>query len=471
MPTALGEHGLELGPSMPLFSRGLDLRLDENLERDLELFNRGEFSGDINSLILQAQRALNNNIERAITSGTSSLPIRENLEAEAKLLIPLDTPLRNKLRRTPGAGTASLWRQMTSVGGGYGLSTTVTSGASSATQTVGSTVGMQAGMSLYFATTNAFRIVSSVTNATTVVLTATISTTTSEVVTLGPNFQPGGDAAAIRSFFAETGAPADHVTTYASKSAGYKLMGTYFSVTGFAMAAGANFQNQLAMEKLNAIRALMLNEENALINGDSAATGAPWGDGSTAYAFDGLLKLITTSNGTPTQQVQTAVGALTTAHIDAQVTRLWAQGAQGLWILCNGQEANSLNHLAEASGSILRVVQGETGMRLGKRVVAYIHPITGEEIPIMVSRFVPAGTMIFGSDNLPDGSPTMDVNVLPQVQLPELAPNTNIQGYVAQELAPTTSAPQVYPGIVTVYEVLRLKSALHVAVSKGLTPV
>ncbi len=60
--------------------------------------------------------------------------------------------------------------------------TTVTTGASSATQTVGTTAGMLAGSILYFNTAAVFRVVSSVTNSTTVVLTSSISSTTNEVV-------------------------------------------------------------------------------------------------------------------------------------------------------------------------------------------------------------------------------------------------------------------------------------------------
>jgi hypothetical protein len=62
--------------------------------------------------------------------------------------------------------------------------TTVTTGASSATQTVGNTAGMAAGDVLYFATTAVYRTVISVTNSTTVVVDATLSTTTAEVVTV-----------------------------------------------------------------------------------------------------------------------------------------------------------------------------------------------------------------------------------------------------------------------------------------------
>lgn len=64
------------------------------------------------------------------------------------------------------------------------LGTTVTTGASSATQTVGSTAGMAVGDLLYFGgATKLWRVVSSITNATTVVVNASISTTTADAVT------------------------------------------------------------------------------------------------------------------------------------------------------------------------------------------------------------------------------------------------------------------------------------------------
>lgn len=456
-------------PSTPIY-RG-DSGVSQAILDQIESINRGDFGGDISKLQAEFAKTMAD-LTRAISvSGTSGLPIREDLEAPARLLVPIETPVRNYLPRIQGAGSAHAWRQMTSTGGGYNISTTVTSGASSATQTVGSTVGMQAGDSLYFATTNAYRIVSSVTDATTVVLTATISTTTSEVVTFGP-YRQGPAAAATRAFFAESGAPADHATTYVSKSSSYKLLGSYFSVTGLAMAAGASFQNQLATEKLNAIRTVMLNEENALINGSSTATAAPWGDGSTALGFDGLRNLIATANGTPADQVQTSVGALTFSHIDAQLSRLWAQGGEDFYMVMNGQEVQSLKHLAEASGSVYRVIIANQGdATIGTAVQGYIHPVTGQVVKVLASRFCPAGTILYGCGRLPDGSPAAQVAVLPQVQLRQLAPTDMVQGYVAQELAPTTSAPQVYPGIVTVFETLMMKSALHFAKSTGVTAV
>ena len=188
----------------------------------------------------------------------------------------------------------------------------------------------------------------------------------------------------------------------------------------------------------------MLNEENALINGSSTATYRPWGDGTNAFGFNGLVNLITTANGTPSSQVQTSVGPLTLSHLDNQIARIWNQGGQQQYLIMNRQEILSLVHLAEASGSIIRVMaSAQADSILGVAVTGYKHPVTGEIISVNASRFVPPGTIIFMSKFLPDGTPTADVNVLPQVQLPSLAPSESIQGYTAQELAPSLTAPQV----------------------------
>lgn len=467
---APGEHVL-VGPSAPIYTRRNEVIGPESVRKQLKALKRVDATGDLSTVLMHLGIS-KAELERAITSGMTAFPSRENLEAEAKILVPLDTPVRNLLPRTMGSGTASKWKQLTSLGGGYGVNTTVTTGASSATQTVGSTAGMQVGDTIFFATTNASRIVSSITSATVVVLTATISTTTSEVVTK-LNFEPGTGAGAVQAFFGESGAPAEHTSVYADKSLGYKLLGVLGKVSGFAMAAGASFQNQLAIEKRNALINLMLNEEHALINGDSSDVKAPWGDGTNAYGFDGLRNLITTANGTPAEQVQASVGALTTAHIDSQLRRLYNQGSRGMWMLMNPVEILSLVHLAEGSSSVIRVMASAADGKtvLGVTVTGYVHPVTGEMVNIFASRFLQAGMVMFGCRNLPDNNPSADVQVLPQVQLPQLAPNANVQGYTAQEIAPAITAPQVYPFMISVYEVLRLKSALHFAISSGATAV
>lgn len=407
MPGGLGDSPFVVGPSLPVFTRGSNIQ-PEHVEF-IAAIQRGEFTGDLSQIGVQLGTTLQE-LVRGVSSGQTAFPVRENLEAEAKILVPLQTPVRNMLPRSVGSGLSSAWKQATSLGGGW--DTTLD--------------------------------------------------------------QPGSPAK-IRAFFSETitgsQAPAEHTTVYANKSATYKLLGTFGSITGLAMAGGANYMNQLAAEKTNAVRNLMLNEENALINGDSTSLLAPWGDGTNALAFDGFVNLITTGNGTPAAQVQSSVGALTMSHIDNQLARIWAQGGQDPYMIMSKQEIMSLVHLAEANGSIIRVDAPQGNATLGVSVKAYKHPITGEDVPILASRFLAAGTILFCSKYLPDGSPAMDVQVLPQVQLPELAPNENIQGYTAQEIAPSVAAPHVYPFCVAVYETTRMKASTVFAKSTGVTAV
>jgi len=406
MNPGLGPGGLSVGPSMPVFNRGAQIQLTDDQKNAMASIQRGEMVGDVSQILMHLGQTMDQ-LQRGITSSMTAFPKRENLEAPARVLFPLDTPVRNKLARKPGSGTASAWKQLTSMGGGWAA-------------------GDQGGE--------------------------------------GPG--------ALQAFYSESGAPVEHTSVYADKSSGYKLLGAFGKVTGFAAAAGANFQAQVATEKTNAIRNLMLNEENALINGNSATIAAPWGDGVTSFAFDGLNVLTSVANGTPAAQIQAAVGALTQTHIDNQLTRLWKQGATNLWMLMNAIEIQSLVHLAEAAGSLIRIQATSNGESvLGVKVTGYVHPISGELVDIMPSRFQTAGTILYGSDTLPDGSNTLEVEVLPQVELPELAPHEMVQGYVAKELAPTLTAPDVYPFMVSVYETLKMISALHFAKSSGVTAV
>ena len=82
--------------------------------------------------------------------------------------------------------------------------------------------------------------------------------------------------------------------------------------------------------------------------------------------------------------------------------------------------------------------------------------------------------MLFGSMSGPDGSPAFDVDVLPQVNVPPgEAPESPqlIQGYTVTDLARTTTAPDVHPGLISVYEVPRLKNYLVFGKATGVTAV
>ncbi len=391
--------------SRPLISR-FESGFDPETQKTVDAFLRGEISGDSDKIMASLMAQLNT-IQRGITTSTTALPIRENLEAEAKVLVPVETPFRNRLPRVPGAGTAAAWRVVASLGGGWG--------------TVGD--------------------------------------------------QPGGGTAA-QYFFGETGTVGETETSYLSRSGAYKIMGERRSVTGLAQASGMTFQDNFAKERTNAILNLMLKEENALINGNATATAVPWGDGTTAFGYDGILRQVATANGTPSAHIQTGVGALTFAHIDAQLRRIWGQGGQRPFIMVNATEALSIKNIAQGSSSIHRVIFSEQGnSQAGVSVQAYTHPITGERVPILTNRFMPAGTMVFGSEAGPQGDAAAEVDVLPVVQMPEYNTNDPIQGYVAQELMPTASAPLVYGFIVFCFSVLKLKIATVYATSTGVTAV
>lgn len=289
----------------------------------------------------------------------------------------------------------------------------------------------------------------------------------------GTNYDQPGGGTVKQLFYSETGAPVERTTVYQKRLAEYKLLGTLGSVTGFAMAAGANFMNQLATEKDLSLRNMFLNEEMALIWADSTSTDAPWGDGDEELAFDGLWNLIATANGTPSKNIQTSVGTLTTDHIDNQLGDIWEQGGRDIWMLLHRQEAQSLVKLLQQSGTIHRleiVNQGEVSM--GFRVAKYYHPITGQPANIIVDRFMSAGKMIFGS-NLDDrGRAGAEVEVLPQVPV-ESAPEKpqQVQGYASVDLARGKVAPDEHAFMISVYEVLKLRNAKVFAKSSGVTAV
>ena len=459
--------GAVMPDSTPLYRMDT---VDDELLKAAQMIERGSFTGDVQGTLA----AIISQMQRGITSSITAFPKRENLEAEAKILVPVETPLRNRLARTPGSGTASEWKQITSFGTGFGTQTETT-GTTNATDTleVDNANGFYAGESIDWSKggTPETHVIVSIDYGTDIITVAAspgITTNTqadNELVIKSSLFQPAGGVA-TRAFFAETGAPLEKTTVYADRSEGYKFLGELGSVTVFAMASGNTFQNQLAVEKRNRLYSVMLSEENALVNGDDSDVNAPWGDDTTNLAYQGLIPHVRAN--APASHLQTSVGALTTGHIDIQLTRQHYQGGRGLFMLMNGQEIISLAKIAMSSANNHRViVEEQRNTALGVRIAKYIHPVSGEPVEVLWDPFVPSGTIVFGADYLPDGSPAADVSVLPQVHLPELAPNENVQGYVAQELAPSQSAPHVMPFILSVFEVLRVKGSTVFGLSEG----
>lgn len=119
MPPELGPTGLRLAPSGQLFQRSIPGGAE--LAQEIAALERGETTPDFGATLAQLQSTLVG-LSRGITSGMTAFPVRENLEAETAVLVPVTTPARNMLPRVPGAGTAVAWKQVTSLGGGWGTS-------------------------------------------------------------------------------------------------------------------------------------------------------------------------------------------------------------------------------------------------------------------------------------------------------------------------------------------------------------
>jgi len=407
-------------------------------------------------------------IQRGITAGMAGFPAREDLEPIVKVLAPTDTPIRNLLPRKPGAGVAHQFRQAVSIGGGYGFSTATTSaGSSSTTVSVASTAGLRVGDYVYFATAAATRQVTAVNSATQFTISASASWASGEQVYRLADYPHGGSA--MQGFFSEGGSPDEFTPAFTNKIQAFKLLGVRGSITGLALSAGANFQDQLAFAKTSALRNLLLMEENALLNGSSTDVKKPWGDGSNNHAFDGLLNQISVANGTPAGNIQSSVGALTLAHINDQLVNVWQAGGSEPFIVVSGQEAKSLTKLAQNAGSGIYIATNPSEAKFGLKIGWVIHPVTGEMADIVVSRFQSPGTILFGSKTGPDGTPAAEVVVLPMVGS-QANPAEMIGGYWAQDIPATPAAPMVYGYLVAVAETLCVYAPQVFAKSTGVAP-
>lgn len=447
--------------SAPIYERAFT---SPDISATMDRVLRGEFGDDMNGQLGQILQEMH----RGITSTMTAFPVRENLEAEAKVIVPVETPLRNRLPRVPGAGLAAAWKVASSFGTGFGTQTTATeAGTSDTTIPVANSYGFYEGETILISGTTS-RVITDIDRTTHILTLASAATWLNGATVVKTSYYQPGGGAATRAFFAETGSPLEKTTVYEDRSETYKLLGEKGSLTGLAMAAGANFQNQLAIEKRNRLHSVMLSEENALLNSDEDAILAPWGDGTNALGYNGILQEI--RENAPADHVQTGVGALTIAHLNAQITRQYVRGGRGFYVVMNPQEVLSLDRLAEASGSILRILSRQEDAKIGRYIAGFLHPIAGP-VDVLVSNFIGAGTIMFGCDRIADGSPAIEVDVLPQAQLPELAPNESIQGYVAQEIAPSGDSPQVFPFIVTVYSVPKVKTPNVLAISENVLAV
>jgi hypothetical protein len=267
------------GPQVPGFTRGQTLAAEtQELIQRMQRFDtditRTDIIGDLASIQQQMGVAWAD-MQRALTTANTAFPMRENLEAPARILVPMDTPMRNRIPRVQGSGNSVAWKQLISLGGGYPWATVVVTSAG-VTQTLASVAGIQVGDILQFITaTNgvpnggtavaSLRTVTAVNATLNTVTVATITTVAGDLVIntgkqagdvvtgsttgayvfgrpAGAIYETGLTAAlsTIRSFFGETGttAPGEKTEVYANQSVAYKQLGVFGSITGRAMAAG-----------------------------------------------------------------------------------------------------------------------------------------------------------------------------------------------------------------------------------------
>jgi hypothetical protein len=256
--------------------------------------------------------------EKTVSSSDAAFPVRENLAAEAKLVIPVDTPLLNRFPTKQGSGKAAAWK---------------------------------------------------------------------EIVALGSS------ALTYSMFYAEGGAPSSRTTVYADRAEIYKLAGLDGGVAGFAIAAGANFQDQLATEKSNTIRHLKILEETALINADG-----------TGQSFKGLLAQITTGYGSTVRASTGSAASAVINDLDFILKSTWDLGGDiSLLVVRSSEAATISNAVTRDSGtSPLRInVQGPLNIVGGFYVNAYISPINGARVELLPDKFHTVGTVIGISEQLP----------------------------------------------------------------------
>lgn len=190
-------------------------------------------------------------------------------------------------------------------------------------------------------------------------------------------------------FYAEAGSPGASTSDYVSRSASYKLMGREFGVTGFAYAAGANYQDQLATERRNTIISVKMDIESAIINADG-----------TGDAFEGLITQITAGNSA---HVESIAGNLVLDDIGDALVECHDAGYQVDYILVNAIEAQTINKLVLDGGShSITVIQAEQGKTAGQmRVSHFIDPVTGVAIEIIPHRNLAQGTVLGIPEKLP----------------------------------------------------------------------
>jgi len=193
-------------------------------------------------------------VHKALIAGTTgggnvsgAAVIREDLQSIVKMVIPKDTPMRNRIPRMQGLGKAHSWAKLTSPGTGGGA-------------------------------------------------------------------------------FAEAGRPNTSDTILVQEVAAYKQVGNDLAVSDLMIAAGANFDDVIAQQRMVKIRKTFTDEENLIINGDS----------TNPLEFDGLIKQIVTN-------VNPLGGAITLSDINDSMADQYDAGGMPTSIVAGTRDKNTIN--------------------------------------------------------------------------------------------------------------------------------
>ena len=207
----------------------------------------------------------------------------------------------------------------------------------------------------------------------------------------------------VSGFFADGSTPNQTTQTFVVATAAYKNIGRDVEVGRQAIASSRGYQD--IRDEMVRIKTLevMLAEEDANINGDSAADG---------NAYDGMIKTLVTNSGT--------LSLLTASGIGSQVQSVyWNYGGNPDVLACNPRQVRALADDLQGSGSIQRIVVDDKGAATGGVALAkVVNPITGTLINVATSRYI--GTWALLLDSASDaGEPWLEVEDLESMSVYE----------------------------------------------------
>ncbi len=258
------------------------------------------------------QKAAVTNSTYGFSPAARSIFAPENLDPVVKLMVPTAAPVRLMIPRSKGFGQAAAWKKLTS-------------------QLAPGNKG---------------------------------SGYIDGVGAVGTGFKAG---------FADGSAPNTSSNyTITVVTAAYKNLGLDVEVGRQAIASSRGYQD--IRDQLVKFRTLelMLNEENMILNGDSAID---------TTEFDGLAKSITTNSGT--------LSLLTVSGVNSEIQGpYWTYGAQFQKLIANPRQIRALADDLQGSGSIQRIVVDNQGAGVGGiHLSKFVNSVDGTLIDVVTSRY------------------------------------------------------------------------------------